>query len=137
MAMARGVQEQKLKPSIPITMDITLSLALVFRKVLALVFRRGLAFKRAMVSRRAMVFRRAMVLHMGVLRRVMALIMVATTKDLLRLKRNLFITMADMGITNLGAMAMDTRVEVSARRKFTITTDEVQRILAPTWSVER
>merc|ERR1719341_3231504 len=57
MAMARGMQEQKLKPSIPITMDITLSLALVFR--------RGLAFKKAMVSRRAMVFRRAMVLHMG------------------------------------------------------------------------
>merc|ERR1711964_833350 len=129
MAMARGMQKQKLKPSIPITMDITL--------ILALVFRRGLAFKRAMVSRRAMVFRRAMVLHLGVLRRVMALIMVATTKDLLRLKRNPFITMADMGITNQGAMGMDTRVEVSARRKFTITTNEVQRILALTWSVER
>jgi len=145
MAMARGMQKQKLKPSIPITMDITLSLALVFRramvfrKVLALVFRRGLAFKRAMVSRRAMVFRRAMVLHMGVLRRVMALIMVATTKDLLRLRRSLFINMvmADMGITNPGAMGMDTRVEVSARRNFTITTNEVQRIPAPTWSVER
>jgi len=74
---------------------------------------------------------------MGFLRRVMAHIMVATTKDLLKLERNLFITMVDMGITNLGAMGMDTRVEVSARRKFTITTDEMQRILAPTWSVER
>merc|ERR1719285_1249635 len=128
MAMARGMQ----KPSIPITMDIMLSLALVFRralvfrKVLALVFRRGLAFKRAMVSRRAMVFRRAM-----------ALIMVATSKDLQRLQRNPLITMVDMDITNLGAMDMDTRVVVSARRKFTITTNEVQRIPAPTWSVER
>jgi len=145
MGMVKGMLRQKLKPSNPITMDITLSLALVFRramvfkKVLALVFRRGLAFKRAMVSRRAMVFRRAMVLHMGVLRRVMALIMVATTKDLLRLRRSLFINMvmADMGITNPGAMGMDTRVEVSARRNFTITTNEVQRIPAPTWSVER
>merc|ERR1719285_1195672 len=129
MALARGMQKQKLKPSIPITMDITLSLALVFR--------RALAFKRAMVSRRAMVFRRAMVLHMGVLRRVMALIMVATSKDLQRLQRNPLITMVDMDITNLGAMDMDTRVVVSARRKFTITTNEVQRIPAPTWSVER
>merc|ERR1719239_2150811 len=143
MAMARGMLRQKLKPSIPIAMDIALSLALVFRK--AMVFRRAMVFRKvlallfrkvlALVFRRATVFRRAMALHMGVLRRVMALIMVATTRDLL--KRNPFITMADMGITNLGAMAMDTRVEVSARRNFTITTDEVQRIPAPTWSVER
>merc|ERR1719239_256198 len=99
-------------------MDIMPSLALVFR--------------RAMVFRRDMVFRRAMVF-----RKVLARIMVATTKDLLKLERNLFITMVDMGITNLGAMGMDTRVEVSARRNFTITTDEMQRIPAPTWSVER
>merc|ERR1719233_2086806 len=103
----------------------------------ALVFRRAMVFRRDMVFSKAMVFRRAIVLHMGFLRRVMAHIMVATTKDLLKLERNLFITMVDMGITNLGAMGMDTRVEVLARRNFTITTDEMQRIPAPTWSVER
>jgi len=95
----------------------------VFRKVLAFVFTR------------ALVFRRAMVLLMGASRKVMALNMVATTRDLLKLMRNLIIIMAsvDMGITNLEG----TKAEVSARRSFTITTDEVLRIPALTWSVER
>jgi len=99
----------------------------VFRKVLAFVFTR------------ALVFRRAMVLLMGASRKVMALNMVATTRDLLKLMRNLFTIMASvvMGITNLGGMALDTKAEVSARRSFTITTDEVLRIPALTWSVER
>jgi len=92
-----------------------------------------------LVFTRALVFRRAMVLLMGVSRRVMALNMVATTRDLLKLMRNLLIIMAsvDMGITNLEGMALDTKAEVSARRSFTITTDEVLRIPALTWSVER
>merc|ERR1719234_937094 len=100
MAMARGMLRQKLKLSIPITSYI--------------------------MQRKAMVFRRAMVLPMGVSTRVMALNMVATTRDLL--KRSLLITMAsaNMGITNLGGMALDINVEVSTRRSFTITTDEMR-----------
>jgi len=96
-------------------------------------------FRRALVIRRAMVFRRALVLLMGVSTRVMALNMVATTKDLLKLMRNLLIIMSsvDMGITNLRAMALDINVEVSTRRSFTITTNEMLRIPALTWSVER
>merc|ERR1712192_72871 len=103
------------------------------------VIRRVLVIRRAMVINRAMVFRWVMVLLMGVSTRVMALNMVATTRDLLKLKRNLFTTMAsaDMGITNLGAMALDINVEVSTRRSFTITTNEMLRIPALTWSVER
>merc|ERR1719234_363960 len=104
MAMARGMLRQKLKLSIPITSYI--------------------------MQRKAMVFRRAMVLLMGVSTRVMALNMVATTRDLLKLMRNLLIIMAsvDMGITNLGGMALDTKTEVSARRSFIITTNEMLRI---------
>merc|ERR1712181_95773 len=96
-------------------------------------------FRRALVIKRAMVFRRAMVLLMEVSTRVMALLMVATTRDLLKLRRSLFIIMAsvDMGITNLGATALDTKLEVSSRRSFTITTDEVLRIPALTLSVGR
>jgi len=103
------------------------------------VIRRVLVIRRAMVINRAMVFRWVMVLLMGVSTRVMALNMVATTRDLLKLKRSLLITMAlvDMGITNLEAMVLDTNAEVSSRRSFTITTDEMLRIPALTWSVER
>jgi len=70
---------------------------------------------------------------------VMVLNMVATTKDLLKLIRNLLIIMASvvMAITNIGGMVLDTKAEVSSRRSFTITKDEVLRISALTWSVER
>merc|ERR1719370_103536 len=58
MAMARGMPRQKLKPSIPTTMDIMPSMAMVFRR--AMVFGRAMVFRKVL----AMVFRRAIVLHM-------------------------------------------------------------------------
>merc|ERR1719391_1834421 len=75
-------------------------------------------------------------------RKVTAPLMVATTKGLLKRNRSSITT--DMGIINLRAMAMDIRGEVSRPEKssprspITITTtNEVLRIPAQIWSVER
>merc|ERR1719342_1457017 len=77
-------------------------------------------------------------------RKVTAPLMVATTKGLL--KRNPSSITTDMGIINLRALAMDIRGEVSCpeisspRSPITITTtttNEVLRIPAQIWSVER
>ena len=76
------------------------------------------------------------------LRKVTAPLMVATTKGLL--KRNPSSITTDMAIINLRAMAMDIRGEVSCPEISsprstitTTTTNEVLRIPAQIWSVER
>merc|ERR1719175_128602 len=75
-------------------------------------------------------------------RKVTAPLMVATTKGLLKRNRSSITT--DMGIINLRALAMDIRGEVSCPEKSsprstitTTTTNEVLRIPAQIWSVER
>merc|ERR1712130_1025252 len=76
-------------------------------------------------------------------RKVTAPLMVATTKGLL--KRNPSSITTDMAIINLRAMAMGIRGEVSRPEKSsprspistTTTTNEVLRIPAQIWSVER
>merc|ERR1719462_926311 len=76
-------------------------------------------------------------------RKATAPLMGATTKGLL--KRNPSSITTDMAIINLRAMAMDTRGEVSRPEKSsprspittTTTTNEVLRIPAQIWSVER
>merc|ERR1719175_199179 len=75
-------------------------------------------------------------------RKVTAPLMVATTKGLLKRNRSSITT--DMGIINLRALAMDIRGEVSCPEISsprspitTTTTNEVLRIPAQIWSVER
>merc|ERR1719300_1644193 len=149
MDTTRGLQKLKLKQRLKlstITMDITPRRVMDLRKATAplmVATTKGLLMLK--LKQRQMQRLKLSTITMDITpRKVTAPLMVATTKGLLKRNRSSITT--DMGIINLRALAMDIRGEVSCpeisspRSPITITTtttNEVLRIPAQIWSVER